>query len=352
MTTQNPPLAASAEHLTAALRKFGVLADGHVSGVVEVASFPKQRSYTRRLRLDYEGHATNAPRSVMLKMGHLDAGGRPAYANRREIAFYRDIAPSLPARVVPQCFDAADTTEASVWHLLLEDLTDSHFIATEHPLPPMLAQCEGIVRAWARFHAAWWDDPRLGVLAGSWPDADWEQYLTGFPEQLARFSGRFGEVVPPERHEFYNRFLDRAPRLLARYRARRNLTLIHGDAHWWNCFVPHGGEDSVRLIDWEGWSIDTATTDIAYMMAMLWYPDRRRRAEQSLLDCYHAELLAGGVSDYSRHELNDDYRLSVLWLILRPVMQAAFNIPPRVWWPNLERIFLAVDDLDCRELLG
>jgi hypothetical protein len=28
------------------------------------------------------------------------------------------------------------------------------------------------------------------------------------------------------------------------------------------------------------------------------------------------------------------------------------NIPPVVWWNNLERIFLAVDDLDCRELLG
>jgi hypothetical protein len=26
--------------------------------------------------------------------------------------------------------------------------------------------------------------------------------------------------------------------------------------------------------------------------------------------------------------------------------------PPRVWWPNLERIMLAVDDLGCRELLA
>jgi hypothetical protein len=26
--------------------------------------------------------------------------------------------------------------------------------------------------------------------------------------------------------------------------------------------------------------------------------------------------------------------------------------PSRVWWNNLERIFLAVDDLGCRELLA
>jgi hypothetical protein len=27
------------------------------------------------------------------------------------------------------------------------------------------------------------------------------------------------------------------------------------------------------------------------------------------------------------------------------------DIPPVIWWNNLERILLAVDDLGCRELL-
>jgi hypothetical protein len=90
---------------------------------------------------------------------------------------------------------------------------------------------------------------------------------------------------------------------------------------------------------------------MAYMMAMLWFPDRRRRMEQQLLDLYHATLIAHGVRGYDRQALADDYRLSVLWLLLRPVGQAAFDIPARVWWPNLERIFLAVDDLRCLDLL-
>jgi hypothetical protein len=37
---------------------------------------------------------------------------------------------------------------------------------------------------------------------------------------------------------------------------------------------------------------------------------------------------------------------------MRPVGQEANNIPPRVWWNNLERALLAVDDLGCRELLA
>jgi hypothetical protein len=58
----------------------------------------------------------------------------------------------------------------------------------------------------------------------------------------------------------------------------------------------YGGGENVRLIDWEDWSINAATDDLAYMMAMLWYPDRRRRMERPLLDRYHAELVNRGVT--------------------------------------------------------
>jgi hypothetical protein len=43
--------------------------------------------------------------------------------------------------------------------------------------------------------------------------------------------------------------------------------------------------------------------------------------------------------------------LSVLWQITTPVWPATNDIPPVIWWNNLERILLAVDDLDCRDLL-
>jgi thiamine kinase-like enzyme len=353
MTTNPLPPAVNADYLTAALRKSGALGPARVRDVTVTSSLAKLRSLTRRLRLDYEGSGGDAPASLILKMGHLDAG-RPSYANRTEIAFYRDIAPALPARLVPNCFEAAEATDSSAWHLLLEDLTDSHFIATEWPLPPTFAQCESIVQALARFHAAWWDNAHLGVSVGSWRDtAAWDQILRSLVDQFARFTDRYGEMIPPERRDLYQRLFDSAPRLLARYHSRRNLTIIHGDAHTWNFFLPRpDGGEGVRLLDWEGWTIDTATDDLAYMMAMLWYPDRRHRIERSLLDGYHAALLADGVRGYDRQALDDDYRLSVLWLILRPVGQAAGNIAPRVWWNNLERIFMAVDDLGCRELLG
>ena len=69
-------------------------------------------------------------------------------------------------------------------------------------------------------------------------------------------------------------------------------------------------------------------------------------------DRYHAELLAHAVSGYDREALGGDYRLSTLWLMTRPIVQASMNIPPRVWWNNFERIMLAIDDLGCRDLLS
>ena len=71
-----------------------------------------------------------------------------------------------------------------------------------------------------------------------------------------------------------------------------------------------------------------------------------------LPDGYQAELVSRGAPGFDRSALEDDYRLSALWQVATPVFQAAANIPTVIWWNNLERIFMAVDDLGCRELLG
>jgi hypothetical protein len=350
---QSLPEAATAEKLTDALRRSNVLGAGRVSHVALGSSRTTILSRIIRLRLTYEGAAGAALASLIVKTGIPDRVGSGWNAGRQEVAFYAQVAAAMSSHLVPRCFDAAWNEETQAWHLLLEDLTDSHVIASTWPLPPTLEQCRTIVRARARFHAEWWDDARLGATVGSWSDPEaTDRYLKRLAEQLERFSDRVGDRLPRERRELYDRLLAAAPRLAARYHSHRNVTIVQGDAHVWNCFLPKDGQgDDVRIFDWDSWRIDTGTDDLAYMMAMHWYPDRRRRLEQSLLDCYHAELVERGVRNYDRRALNDDYRLSVLWQIATPIWQCGNNIPPVIWWNNLERIHLAVDDLGCRELL-
>jgi hypothetical protein len=56
--------------------------------------------------------------------------------------------------------------------------------------------------------------------------------------------------------------------------------------------------DSLRLIDWDAWRLDLGAEDLAYMMALHWYPERRRRVEMPLLRRYHEALTSHGVSGY------------------------------------------------------
>ena len=179
------------------------------------------------------------------------------------------------------------------------------------------------------------------------------QHLRKFAEQFGRFADRLGDRLSLDRRRLYERLVEAAPRLLAGYHSHRNATIVHGDAHFWNCFPPReSAADDIRLFDWDSWHIDAGTKDLAYMMAMHWYPDRRRRRlERPLLDSYHAALVANGVRGYDRRALDVDYRLSALWETMTPVWQEAINIPSVIWWNNLERAFLAVDDLGCRDFL-
>jgi hypothetical protein len=351
MTSEPLPLAAQPEYLTEALRRSGALGEGCVSDVVVENSRKTILSRIIRLSLSYKGAAAEAPGSLILKTGLPERVDAKWNSGRHEVAFYMQVAAAMSAHIVPRCFDAVWDPDTNAWHLLLEDLTDSHFVLTNWPLPPTLAQSEQIIATRARFHAEWWGDPRLGVSIGTWLDPG-DQQLKAFAVQVARFADRVGDRLSPARRDLYQRLIDAGRHLNTRYHSHRNMTLVQGDAHVWNVFLPHNTDsDDLRLFDWDSWRVEVGTDDLAYMMALHWYPDHRHRHERQLLDHYHAALLAHGVSDYDRRALDDDYRLSVLWQTATPVWQAANDIPPWIWWPDVERIFMAVDDLGCCDLL-
>lgn len=351
MTTESLPKAADAEYLTEALRRSGVLDDGRVRSVTVDSTRTMLMSRVLRLRLAYDGAAAGAPSTVIVKTEHPERAGGPGARN--EVAFYQRVAAPMRVPLAPICYDAACDAEARHWHLVLEDLAESHVVASAWPLPPSVDRCERIVDAHARFSAAWWDDPRLGVSVGSWSSvSDTDRQLKTLAERFARVADRLGDALSAERRALFERLLADGPRLSARYHSHRDVTIVQGDAHVWNAFLPRDGGGDVRLFDWDSWRIDVATDDLAYMIAMHWYPDLRRRLEAPLLDRFHRTLVEHGVRGYDRRALDDDYRLSVLWHITAPVWQATIDIPPVIWWNHLERIFLAVDDLGCRELLS
>jgi thiamine kinase-like enzyme len=351
--TDATPDAVSPEHLTDVLSGAGVLAGSRITSVAVESSRQMLVSTVMRLRLEVDGQVGAAPLGVFFKTRRADSPVTAEAVGRAEVDFYSRVAPLTPAGLLPRCFEAV-AGAAGGWHLLLEDLSDLHDIVSQWPLPPTVEQCDRIIGAHARFHAFWWDHPGLGGSVGAFLDAGaFDRFLVEFPAQFAAFVDRLGDRMPLEHRRAYERMMAGASRLFdERYRPHRNLTFLHGDAHVWNALYPRDpGRDDVRLIDWDGWRIDVATDDLAYMMAIPWSPERRRRLERECLRRYHAAIGGAGVNGYDFGALWRDYRQSVLWQITTPVWQATHGIGPWIWWYNYERIMVAVEDLRCLEFL-
>ncbi|MCK1393315.1 ecdysteroid 22-kinase family protein [Bradyrhizobium sp. 1] len=353
MTPPQLPAVVEPARLTAALRRSGALDAGAVREVKVLHQRDTVVSHIIRLGLRYVGESAGAPQSLILKTANSAFAETLANGGRHEVAYYTQLAMKMPPGLVPRRFDGHFDEESLTWHLLLEDLTDSHDVATQWPLPPSREQTSAIVTTLARWHAAWWDHPDLGDTVGSWASTeDSAQHMETFAGHYDRFADLLGDRLSEERRILYRRLIDQSARLSERYHSRRQLSITHGDAHTWNFLLPRAGvADTVRIFDFDLWGINVPTNDLAYMMAMQWYPERRQALERSMLNLYHDTLIESGITGYTRGALDRDYRWSVLWHITKPVWQWSINIPPVIWWNNLERVMMAVEDLGCEELL-
>lgn len=258
----------------------------------------------------------------------------------------------MPGGPLPRCYDAEYSSGR--FHLLLEDLSETHRILTEWPLPPNVEACERIVDTWAIFHAFWWRHPRLGREVGAFLDeAALAKIGAEYRGRYERFAETLGDRLWSGARAVYARVFDAWGRLYTPGRLYAAHTLAHGDAHVWNLLYPRDGAGSgIRLIDWDGWRIGRGASDLAYMMAVHWYPERRARLEARLIERYHAGLLAHGVTAYSLDRLWEDYRLSVIGLLSTPVWQQSYGLHPSIWWPHLHRVLAAFEDLGCAALLS
>jgi thiamine kinase-like enzyme len=338
--------------LTDVLRDHGTLADGRVTEVAVEAPRTTLVSSVATVRVAYAPPVpAGVPTRLFLKMTR-DGLALETFqpVGLAEVEFYRTVAPLMAEPPVPRCYDAAFDAASGRFHLLLEDLSETHAVVSDWPLPPTDAQCEGIVETYARFHAAWWDDPRLGHGVGALLDLG--RYTQVLAESVGRFVDFLGERLSRERRARYERMLGASARLARRHLTGKHVTLVHNDAHVWNLLYPRSGVTrDVRLIDWDSWRPRIAARDLAYMMAVHWYPDRRRRCEADLLRRYHAALETHGVRGYALDALRDDYRLAVVEHLSLPVFQWAAKLGSWIWWGHLERIMLAFEDLGCEELL-
>ena len=267
-----------------------------------------------------------------------------------EADFYRRVAPQLGEPPLVRCVAALDEVEGTPETIVLEDLRATH----DHPpwpLPPSRSQCELVVDALVRVHAHWWEAPTLGHTIGRFHTREsLTAMVHGIAAHLPAFLDSLGDALTREHRRVLERVFSSSLQPWLRLADTRALTVAHGDAHTWNFLFPRTGHGPAFLIDWQLWHLDLGVRDLAFFMALHWYPERRRELERPLLERYHQRLAARGCHTYSFDELWLDYRRCVVRNLTIPIAFWSRGMKPKGWWHRLRCALAAYGDLGGDEL--
>jgi aminoglycoside phosphotransferase (APT) family kinase protein len=367
--------------LTSVLRESGVLPIGMVTEVesISTGAFNSQTSF---LRLHYSANAPPAaPHRLVLKCNTLE--GWSAAAGDEEVRFYRitDQLGDHPP-ILPHCYAAEVDESSGSSYLLLQDLSETHAppitrdeqISITRGVPEQWCQ-EAVIDALAQLHAYWWEHPLLTPGAfedeGKFEIGFWSRDRERIRQYLVKRTASWKGLVqwlgagktpwfPSRLRSFYEQLLERLPFyweefLAPRFRSRKGLTLIHGDAYFCNFLCPKlPGEGPTYLLDWQSPSFDLTGYDLANLLAAFWTRQQRKEndRELKLLRRYFAGLVEHGVRQYAWEELIADYQAGLIFWILMPVQDGQDGAGMNYWWPKMQCLLEAFEDWGCVERLG
>ena len=230
------------EWLTAVFRKEGLLDSGHVTRVRAFCSKTLPVSQVSRLAVKY---SSNVPDGLPVKFFlKLSKPGREAAVKsdigQNESRFYQLMRGEISGAPLVRCFVNEAMPESGVTCLVMEDLTDTHFQPAS-PNAPSEAQSISAVECLARFHAHWWNHPKLGREVGRVFDAQWLKiFLRELESSVARFVEFLGDDLSSERGQVYRKLLSSSSKIWEPLMIRRGSPSLTE--------TPIGGTSSIRAI--------------------------------------------------------------------------------------------------------
>jgi hypothetical protein len=345
----------TAEWLTHVLTNSGALTQGKVKAF-DVESRQRELSTNARLNLRYaDGSRGSMPGHLFLKM--VDADMEDEFFGPSEVTYYTRDYVGLKGAPLVRCYDAAYSEDELRYHLLLDDLTETHVAAsTKTPtLEYGLALAEGL----AALHGRWWGRERLAKAGAKLPEAQQIRRFVDIAEPgaghiIKHFSSELLAHWPDAIRSLYRRH---PQAMIERTQDGNGFTLIHGDVGHNNILVPQCGDRPIYIIDRQpfDWSLTTwlGVYDLAYAMVLYWDVETRRRFEQPVLTHYYRHLIENNVRGYSWGRLWHDYRLSAALGVYVATEWCRGGINERwtaVWLTMLRRSMTAIDDLAASEL--
>lgn len=346
----------STDWLTSVLIQSGALTRGAVQSF-EFGTGGGNWSTSANLTLTYTGDAQGSlPQRLFLKMVDTDLGDGEYFGDSEVTYYTRDYVDVKDAPLL-HCYHAAYSQEINRYHILLEDVSETHIKAEEKEptLEYGLALAEGL----AVLHARWWGKQRLESAGASMHEANYIQTFVDIAEPgVGHIVGRFSAELKPHWHNLMRDLYAHHPQaLIQRSQDPNGFTLIHGDVGSANVLVPRSGDRPLYIIDRQpfNWTLTTwlGVYDLAYAVVLDWDIELRRQYEVPILKQYHESLINHGIRDYPWEQLYNDYRLCVAMGVYIATEYCRGGMNERslhIWLPMLKRALTAIDDLECSTL--
>lgn len=244
---------------------------------------------------------------------------------RREVLFYRDIAPRVGLRV-PKPYVAQFDPDTHDFALVLEDVAPA--IGGDQVVGLPLEHARLALDALADLHARWWDHPELKPLEsaiqpfgeGPWVGsgarlaAAWPQFRPFLVERATPILVQVAERLPAAIE----------PLMIDMAAAPR--TLCHGDFRADNLMFALGDQGPVLVtLDWQVSLQARGVLDVSQLLSISVTSELRRAHEASLLNAYFDRLVAAGVQNYDYEAFFQDYRRGLLIGLFYVILSGGAN---------------------------
>ena len=343
------------EWLTAVLTQSGAISQGAVASFTADAGAGNW-SANSKLDVIYTDEARGKmPKRLFLKLVNCDLDDESF--GDSEVKYYTHDYVDVENVPLIGCYDAAYSDELMRYHILLDDVSETHIVASEKPvtLEYGLALAEGL----AVLHARWWG--ARGLIEAGEPIHNAkhiEQFVDISERGVDPILGRVPNDLEAHWPDAMRDLFANHPRaIIERTHDANGFTIIHGDAGEYNIMVARERDVPIYIIDRQpfNWSLTVwlGAYDLAYAMVLDWEIDVRRKWETAVLQQYHAHLIKNGVVGYSWERLFDDYRLCVAMCVYIATEYCRGGVNKRwfhIWLRMLQRSLTACDDINCSEL--
>lgn len=268
-----------------------------------------------------------------------------------EVNFYQKLARDVPMRT-PKVYVAGMDKGQSRVLIIMESFADWH--SPDQIAGATEAEIITAVEALAGLTATFWNMPLQQtqpwihtINSGPYATAA-DDYVKCTPESLQRFDDLWPSGTPA----LAERIGQRLQSVQCNIECGTQV-LAHGDYRVENLFYSKSGEFAV--IDWQLMNMNSPANDLAYLLASNIDVTLRRNIERDMQILFLDALRRHGVQDYSLDQLIEDYRRSLLWVSVVPMLGGAgadvTNKRSMALFDVMGgRIFQAIEDWDALEL--